>query len=375
MAIPAIIAGAAALGGGIFNAISEGNRRRNAASQIRKNAEEMLRKQLESINQQQQFAQQGFEGGQKFTAQQARNAASGLFARAAQNRSRLLQQADAARRAGLNYDFSGALVNADDNIEQGVSRIEETRDASLNQSFQGYMNALQDLQGRRGAQQANYQTMLGQADAVEALGNPVTDFLSGAQTGANLATSGLNLASAANASGLFPEGEDMSFMKNAEVQASQSPSMVSSMPYDSMTRLKSYYPPQSPPTEEELKKFYLGINDGSNLGTYGATSPGSLKIVKPPTAKFLGVPRRAMGGMVKAGEPVIVGDNPDGTINDTTEMIVPMQNSMVVPGREAQEMQQSAILREQADLLIQDILNDKVLSKYFIGRYGKKKKR
>lgn len=41
--------------------------------------------------------------------------------------------------------------------------------------------------------------------------------------------------------------------------------------------------------------------------------------------------KKAQGGPVKAGQPYIVGDNPDGTINSTSEVFVPDQSGTIVP--------------------------------------------
>lgn len=43
---------------------------------------------------------------------------------------------------------------------------------------------------------------------------------------------------------------------------------------------------------------------------------------------------RAMGGPVEENQPVIVGENPDGTINDTTELFVPEQSGTIIPNDE-----------------------------------------
>ena len=41
-----------------------------------------------------------------------------------------------------------------------------------------------------------------------------------------------------------------------------------------------------------------------------------------------------MGGPVEENQPVIVGENPDGTINDTTELFVPEQSGTIIPNDE-----------------------------------------
>lgn len=62
---------------------------------------------------------------------------------------------------------------------------------------------------------------------------------------------------------------------------------------------------------------------GIPLGGGGATS-------------LQGVPLRAHGGPVTAGRPYWVGDNPDGSLNKTSELFVPKQSGTVVPAAQAQ---------------------------------------
>lgn len=47
---------------------------------------------------------------------------------------------------------------------------------------------------------------------------------------------------------------------------------------------------------------------------------------------------RAKGGPVSAGQPYAVGDNPDGSWNDTTEVFVPNQSGTIVPAGQARQM-------------------------------------
>ena len=48
-------------------------------------------------------------------------------------------------------------------------------------------------------------------------------------------------------------------------------------------------------------------------------------------AADFGIEGRVRGGRVKADMPVMVGENPDGTINDTTEILVPDQSGTIIP--------------------------------------------
>jgi hypothetical protein len=50
----------------------------------------------------------------------------------------------------------------------------------------------------------------------------------------------------------------------------------------------------------------------------------------------------AAGGPVMAGQPYLVGDNPDGSINDTTELFVPSQSGTVVPAGQTRSLLGSA---------------------------------
>ena len=43
---------------------------------------------------------------------------------------------------------------------------------------------------------------------------------------------------------------------------------------------------------------------------------------------------RAMGGPVEENQPVIVGDNPDGSLNETSELFVPEQSGTIIPNDE-----------------------------------------
>jgi hypothetical protein len=47
---------------------------------------------------------------------------------------------------------------------------------------------------------------------------------------------------------------------------------------------------------------------------------------------------RVSGGPVNAGSPYFVGENPDGTINDTTELFVPRQSGTVVSAKDTQRL-------------------------------------
>jgi hypothetical protein len=48
--------------------------------------------------------------------------------------------------------------------------------------------------------------------------------------------------------------------------------------------------------------------------------------------------KRAKGGPVKAGQPYIVGDNPDGSLNPTSELFVPNQSGTIIPGGKTNAM-------------------------------------
>jgi hypothetical protein len=45
---------------------------------------------------------------------------------------------------------------------------------------------------------------------------------------------------------------------------------------------------------------------------------------------------RAMGGRVSAGEPVFVGDNPDGSLNGTSELFIPDRSGTVLSAGQTQ---------------------------------------
>jgi len=52
--------------------------------------------------------------------------------------------------------------------------------------------------------------------------------------------------------------------------------------------------------------------------------------------KAIGVGGRANGGPVSAGQPYIVGDNPDGSINRTSELFVPNRSGTIIPSSDLQ---------------------------------------
>lgn len=47
---------------------------------------------------------------------------------------------------------------------------------------------------------------------------------------------------------------------------------------------------------------------------------------------------QAKGGPVQAGQPYLVGDNPDGSINSTTEMFVPSQSGTIIPAGQTRSL-------------------------------------
>ncbi|MDP3712568.1 MAG: hypothetical protein Q8R60_08800 [Mycobacteriales bacterium] len=52
------------------------------------------------------------------------------------------------------------------------------------------------------------------------------------------------------------------------------------------------------------------------------------------TGRLLDFERRALGGPVKAGRPYWVGDNPDGSLNRTSELFVPGRSGTIVPNKD-----------------------------------------
>lgn len=51
----------------------------------------------------------------------------------------------------------------------------------------------------------------------------------------------------------------------------------------------------------------------------------------------VGFEKKAAGGPVNAGQPYVVGDNPDGSINPTTEVFVPNQPGTIVPASKVRQ--------------------------------------
>jgi hypothetical protein len=49
------------------------------------------------------------------------------------------------------------------------------------------------------------------------------------------------------------------------------------------------------------------------------------------------VKAKAAGGPVSAGQPYLVGDNPDGSINKTTELFVPNRDGTIINSRDLQK--------------------------------------
>lgn len=52
----------------------------------------------------------------------------------------------------------------------------------------------------------------------------------------------------------------------------------------------------------------------------------------------LGASPKAMGGSVSSGTPYLVGDNPDGTPNATSEIFVPGQSGSIIPAQKTKEL-------------------------------------
>lgn len=52
----------------------------------------------------------------------------------------------------------------------------------------------------------------------------------------------------------------------------------------------------------------------------------------------LSIPRLANGGMVSSNMPYIVGDNPDGSLNSTSELFIPRTSGTIVSSRDLQNM-------------------------------------
>lgn len=82
---------------------------------------------------------------------------------------------------------------------------------------------------------------------------------------------------------------------------------------------------------KEMDKKYLAIvNDGVSSPEKKAAAQRVLDIQLPKA--------RAGGGPVMAGGAYAVGDNPDGSWNDTTEMFVPKQSGNIINAKKLQSM-------------------------------------
>ncbi len=94
---------------------------------------------------------------------------------------------------------------------------------------------------------------------------------------------------------------------------------------------------------------FLQIQNGVN------TTQQSINTLKTP-AGGLKVVGRASGGSVRAGQPYAVGDNADGSWNNTTELFVPKESGTIIPANKTRELVGAA--RGGRDLIItQNIYN------------------
>ena len=77
---------------------------------------------------------------------------------------------------------------------------------------------------------------------------------------------------------------------------------------------------------------YVGAPRGGRAtGDAGQAFYGQFN--NPRRIPYLGAERKALGGAVKAGQPYVVGDSPDGMPTGNEELFVPEQDGTIVPSQ------------------------------------------
>jgi hypothetical protein len=86
------------------------------------------------------------------------------------------------------------------------------------------------------------------------------------------------------------------------------------------------------------KDFYNAVKPGGSIDKAFESMFGVNSAIGKAFQGALHLPGRAAGGPVQAGQPYLVGDNPDGTPNSTSEVFIPSQSGTIVNSRDTQKM-------------------------------------